>query len=136
MDDCHFGECEKSELCNKKVKIFCKCKRLKKEFSCLQIRTKNRVVECDDVCRVKKEEMDRIRNLELEKKRKEEELKNQREIEMFEKKFKPKKRGKDKNRKENSDKKNFRMKGIWISAVIFFFISIFIVFYSELAIHN
>jgi NF-X1-type zinc finger protein NFXL1 len=49
--DCHPGECPKPEACRKKVKIFCTCKRLKKDFPCDVVRAGNAALECDDVCK-------------------------------------------------------------------------------------
>ena len=128
IDNCHPGLCKKAESCRKKVKVLCKCKRIKKDFSCLSIRAGEAIVECDEVCRKKKEELDRIKELEQEKKRKEEELKNQKEIEMFEKKFKPKRRGKDRhNNKEESNDNGNSYKWIWIIAVFIIGVSAAIV---------
>lgn len=72
-------------------------------------------MECDNLCQKRKEELDKIREIVLEKKQKEEELKNQKEIEMFEKKFKPKRRGKERHlNKELSNNKTGSYKLIWM----------------------
>ena len=115
VDICHPGSCLNAESCNKKVKVWCKCKRLKKDFSCIQIRKGQGIVECDDVCRQKREELERAREIEIAKKNKEEELRNQREIEMFEKKFKPRRKMKD--RSHNNDNSKSSSKN-WIKYLI------------------
>ncbi|XP_024944259.1 NF-X1-type zinc finger protein NFXL1 isoform X2 [Cephus cinctus] len=97
IDNCHPGECQGASGCNKKVKLHCKCKRIKKDFSCALVRINKAFVDCDNVCQEKKEERRRAHELEMEKKRKEDEIKNQKEIEQFERKFiKSKRKGKDK----------------------------------------
>jgi hypothetical protein len=106
----------------------CKCKRIKKDFSCILVRAGKAIVDCDYVCHKKKEELDRIQEIEQEKKRKEEELRNQKEIEMFEKKFKPKRRGKDRHQnkeKVNGSKSSF--KRLWITALFVAGISVVII---------
>lgn len=100
MDDCHPEACKGAEKCNKKVKIWCKCKRLKKDFSCLAVRSGEATVKCDSICEEKKRERIQAQEAEMAKKRKEEELRNQREVEKFERKFKPKRKCKDKNNDE------------------------------------
>lgn len=118
IEDCHPGPCQKVELCDQKVKVFCKCKRIKKDFSCILVRSGKASVTCDQVCEKKKEELNQLKEIELEKKRKQEELKNKKEIEAFEKKFKPKKR---KNRNldmEESNNNKSSCKWIWAIAII------------------
>lgn len=91
------------------------------------VRAGKAVVECDNVCRKKKEELDRVRELEEEKKRAEEALKNQREIEMFEKKFKPKRKGKNRYQNtENMDEQSSH-KWYWIIAACVIGVSTIIV---------
>jgi hypothetical protein len=43
-------------MCRKKVKQTCPCRRLKKEFPCDVVRAGQFKVECDDVCKQKKDE--------------------------------------------------------------------------------
>lgn len=130
VDICHSGPCLKEESCNKKVKVWCKCKRLKKDFSCMQIRKGNGIVKCDDVCQKIKDELEKARELEIAKKNKEEELKNQREIEMFEKKFKPKRKMKDRSHQNDKSKSGSRgWTKYWILALLFLIIAFAITYY-------
>ncbi|KAJ8683718.1 hypothetical protein QAD02_019510 [Eretmocerus hayati] len=92
-DICHAGPCKKLMICDKKVKITCKCKRIEKDTTCLSERNGEGSVECDEVCQKKKEDLDRLKRIQLEEKRKEDDMKNPIEVEMFEKKFKPRRRG-------------------------------------------
>ncbi|KAJ8941974.1 hypothetical protein NQ314_010198 [Rhamnusium bicolor] len=95
--NCHSGPCPNEELCQKKVKVMCKCKRIKKEFHCEIVRKKLAIVECDEVCEKKKEE-ERILKEAINKQQKlEEELKNRKELEKYQKMFEGKK--KNRNRK-------------------------------------
>lgn len=130
VDICHSGPCLKEEYCNKKVKVWCKCKRLKKDFSCIQIRNGNGIVKCDETCQKIKDELEKARELEIAKKNKEEELRNQKEIEMFEKKFKPKRKMKDRshqNDKSKSDSRNWTK--YWLFALILLVIAIAITYF-------
>lgn len=84
-------------------------------------------MECDDLCKEKKEQLDRIREIEVEKKRKEDKLKNQKEIEMFEKKFKRKQRGRNRHHlKEELKNKSGCYSSIWMFAGLAVGISIVI----------
>lgn len=47
----HLGDCSSVEMCRKKVKISCPCKRRKDEFRCSQANVKDKLVACDDVCK-------------------------------------------------------------------------------------
>ncbi|KAJ8683711.1 hypothetical protein QAD02_019503 [Eretmocerus hayati] len=118
-DNCHAGPCQKSEACNKKVKITCKCKRIKKDTTCLLVRKGKATVQCDDVCQKRKEELDLLKKIESEKKRKQEELKNRKEVEMFEKKFKPRRRGRDRhqNEEQSHDSGNI-CKYAWLTTIL------------------
>merc|ERR1712013_938715 len=78
------GDCSPMELCKKKVKISCACKRKKEEFKCNQSYGKDNLVACDDAC---KEASKQIKNENLKvvnQKADEESLRNQREAELFE----------------------------------------------------
>ncbi|XP_060580770.1 NF-X1-type zinc finger protein NFXL1-like [Ruditapes philippinarum] len=89
---CHAGKCVKPEDCEVKVKVRCKCRRLKRDVKC-----KDRVKEegkllCDDVCKSemekkkkKEEEVDREKKLE-------EEQKQKAELEKYERKMRGKSR--------------------------------------------
>ncbi|KAK9887147.1 hypothetical protein WA026_020594 [Henosepilachna vigintioctopunctata] len=102
--DCHPGPCPDAELCKKKVKIFCKCKRIKKEFSCDLVRNNKALVDCDMVCTKLKEETNKKNKAIQEERKKLEELKNKQELEKYIKKFEGKKKQRDK--KYQSEDKN------------------------------
>ncbi|XP_008191258.2 NF-X1-type zinc finger protein NFXL1 [Tribolium castaneum] len=127
--NCHSGPCPNPELCRRKVKLTCKCKRLKKEFSCETVRNNAAKVECDEICNRKKEEDRKQQELINEQKRKEEELKNERELAKYKKIFESKKRTRDRRAYEEEEEVTF-IKKYWflittftavvLSAVVFF----------------
>lgn len=97
VDNCHSGECrDGTKACAKRVKVNCKCLRLKKSFACVEVQKGGIVVDCDEECKKLLAEKVRSREIEVMRKLREEEIRNQREIEKFERKFKPKKKVKDK----------------------------------------
>lgn len=87
-------------------------------------------MSCDEVCKQKKFEMEKIKEEALAKKRKEEELKNQKEIEQFERKFKPKKKGRDRHRLEqNSDDANSNLYRVLMTSFVIILASVISLFY-------
>nr|CAH7743895.1 unnamed protein product [Callosobruchus chinensis] len=105
--DCHPGSCPNAEQCKKKVKMTCKCKRIKKEFSCEFVRTKQAKVECHAICKEKKEE-ERLKREKIEQQKKlEEEEKNKKELEKYLKMFDGKKKGKVKEMQEEAKTTGF-----------------------------
>lgn len=96
MNNCHQGPCRNENECNKKVKLFCKCKRIKRDFVCSALQKAEIHIKCDDVCDKLKSEKYQAEAALLEQKRQEEEMRNQQEIEKFQRKFKPRRKGKDK----------------------------------------
>ncbi|XP_076265116.1 NF-X1-type zinc finger protein NFXL1 [Rhynchophorus ferrugineus] len=116
--NCHSGDCPNPELCKKKMKITCKCKRLKKEFQCEAIRKGLAVVECDDVCKQKQEEERKKRDAEEAIKLKERQLKEQKELEEYEKKYGGKKRSKKRNVNEEVESQSSTGK-YWIIIALF-----------------
>nr|XP_023021206.1 NF-X1-type zinc finger protein NFXL1 [Leptinotarsa decemlineata] len=110
--NCHSGPCPNPEGCKKKVKITCKCKRLKKEFSCETVRKKLALIDCDDVCFSKKEEERKIREAADEQRKKEEEMRQRKELEKYQKMFEGKKKSREK-RKYNDDEEVGLVKKYW-----------------------
>ncbi|KAK6628816.1 hypothetical protein RUM43_002632 [Polyplax serrata] len=85
---CHPGDCPDPNSCKKKVKLSCKCGRLKKDLPCDVVRLEKKTrIECDAVCLSILEEEKKVREQEMEKKRIEEERKNREEVEKFERKL-------------------------------------------------
>ncbi|CAH1959936.1 unnamed protein product [Acanthoscelides obtectus] len=104
--DCHPGPCPNPEQCKKKVKVTCKCKRIKKDFSCELVRT-NQAVKCDDICKQKKEE-ERLKREAIEQQKKmEDEEKNKKELEKYKKMFEGKKKSKVKEVQEETETTGF-----------------------------
>lgn len=132
MNKCHPGKCQGGERCNKRVKLWCKCKRIKKDYPCspLQKCFVKITLECDSVCESLKNERKKAEEAIIAKKLEEEKLRNLEEIEKFEKKFKP--RRKRKNKYENSDPSQENAKNkcrsAWILAIIVSIIGITIVY--------
>ncbi|XP_012279263.1 NF-X1-type zinc finger protein NFXL1 [Orussus abietinus] len=118
VDGCHEGPCPREDLCDKRVKVWCKCKRIKRDFSCEVVRLGKATVDCDGACLKRKEEREQLQAMELEKRKAEEETRNRMEIEKFERKFKPKRRGKARNRFDDGTKesRNFFCRKIWLPA--------------------
>lgn len=129
VNDCHPGTCKGGEECNKKVRLWCKCKRIKKDFLCSLLQKEEITVECDSVCESLKNERKEAQEAMIAKKREAEELRNREEIEKFEKKFKPRRKKKDKNENSKRSQESMRNKywSIWISAIAISLIGIIIV---------
>ncbi|KAJ9577747.1 hypothetical protein L9F63_005667 [Diploptera punctata] len=104
---CHPGDCPDPDLCKKKVKLTCPCRRLKKDFPCDVIRSGEAKVECDDVCKKKIEEERKLKEEEELKKKLEEERKNQEELEKFQKKFQGRKKHRERRQHEIKETSSF-----------------------------
>ncbi|KAG5306175.1 NFXL1 protein, partial [Acromyrmex insinuator] len=130
INDCHPGECKGGEGCSKKVRLWCKCKRIKKDFLCSLLQKEQITVACDSVCELLKNERKEAQEAMIAKKLEEEELRNREEIEKFEKKFKPRRKRKDKYENSKQSKENARNKYhiAWILAIIVSIIGIIIVY--------
>lgn len=132
MNDCHQGQCEGEADCSKKVKLFCKCKRIKKDFVCSLVQKEKIVIECDEVCRKIQNERLEAQAALLEQQRREEELRNEEEMKKFTRKFKPRRKGKDRfDNKESFENDAHNYKWIWILAVLICIISV-AVFYINM----
>ncbi|XP_068158550.1 NF-X1-type zinc finger protein NFXL1 isoform X2 [Drosophila tropicalis] len=80
---CHSGICPGPELCRKKVRIYCPCKRLKQEIACDIHRAGQLLLQCNSQC-----EADHSRAFkELALKQHLEDEKNRMELEKFQQKF-------------------------------------------------
>ncbi|XP_032670664.1 NF-X1-type zinc finger protein NFXL1 [Odontomachus brunneus] len=134
VNDCHSGTCTKGEECNKKVRLWCKCKRIKKDFLCSLIQKKQITVECDDVCESMKNERNQAQEAMMARKREAEELRNREEIEKFEKKFKPRRKKRDKydNSKQSQDNTGYKRKIALIVAIIIVLIGVIIAYTNGL----
>ncbi|EFN72938.1 NF-X1-type zinc finger protein NFXL1 [Camponotus floridanus] len=130
INDCHPGECKGQEQCSKKVRLWCKCKRIKKDFLCLRLQKEQITVECDNVCESLKIEKKEAQEAIIAKKREAEELRNREEIEKFEKKFKPRRKRKDKyeNSKLSQGNMGNNCWNTWILAIVVSIIGIVIVY--------
>ncbi|XP_015119941.1 NF-X1-type zinc finger protein NFXL1 [Diachasma alloeum] len=120
IDNCHPGSCRPSDVCNKRMKITCKCQRIKKTVLCTEVQRGNVKIECDQQCKELKQQKERAQAVELAKKKKEEELKNQREVEKFERKFKPRRKGKERAESvESSGNNNYMyiIRGLYFAVV-------------------
>ncbi|XP_016966713.1 NF-X1-type zinc finger protein NFXL1 [Drosophila biarmipes] len=84
---CHSGKCPNPELCRKKVRIFCACKRLKQEIACDKHRAGQTSLECDSNCKAEQTRAQAAELQQLEQKRRHEEERNRLELEKFEAKF-------------------------------------------------
>ncbi|CAG9761630.1 unnamed protein product [Ceutorhynchus assimilis] len=128
---CHSGDCPNADLCKKKTKVSCKCKRFKKEFPCEIVRKGLAVIECDDYC-LRKQEADILKKqFEDERRQKEEAIKNQKELEQFEKKFNGKKKNKDKKMYEMEEDRGF-VRRYWVLLMSGFLIVTAVVVYQAI----
>ncbi|XP_077301482.1 NF-X1-type zinc finger protein NFXL1 [Arctopsyche grandis] len=100
---CHSGECSKD--CSKKTRVFCACRRIKKEMPCDVVRQNEVNIPCDEICKEKKLQQLNAKKEEEDKKRLEEDEKNQKELEEFERKF-GKKRSRGHRTKDIAQKNN------------------------------
>ncbi|KOX72431.1 NF-X1-type zinc finger protein NFXL1 [Melipona quadrifasciata] len=129
-NECHLGPCKNEKECSKKMKLFCECRRIKKEFVCSVVQKEGISIKCDDVCMRLKNERRQAEVALLEQKRRAEEMRNQQEIEKFERKFKPRRKGKDKSDKnpsQNETRGNYER--YWILGVLICLISV-VIFYA------
>lgn len=108
--NCHSGVCPDAEQCRKKVKLFCPCRRIKKDLSCESIRKNGAQISCDDLCKQKKDEEKETIEREIEAKKQEELERNQRELEQFEKKFHGKKKNRERRRAEEVEERSWMRK--------------------------
>lgn len=95
MENCHVGVCPNPEQCKKKVKVLCGCKMRKAEVSCEKLRQGKFVLPCDDTCKVKAEEREKVEEAIRKDKAAAEEEQKRIEMEEFERKYgtkKPKER--------------------------------------------
>lgn len=128
--NCHSGPCPNPELCKRKLKLTCKCKRLKKEFSCDMVRNNMAKVECDEICIKKKEEERKQQENINEQKRKEQELKNEKELAKYKRIFEGKKRTRDRKSYENTEEASFIKRYWFILATITIFLVSVLAFYT------
>lgn len=134
MHNCHPGLCKNETECNKKVKLFCLCKRIKRDYICSMVQKQQIHIECDDICKKLKIERSQAEAILLEQKRQAEEICNQEEIEKFERKFKPRRKGKDKfNKKQLQRETSSSYWKYWISTILICIIGIGI-FYASVQI--
>ncbi|KAH8324012.1 hypothetical protein KR074_006983 [Drosophila pseudoananassae] len=84
---CHSGKCPNPELCRKKVRIYCNCKRLKLEIACDKHRAGQSSLACDSNCKAEISRAQAAEQQDLEEKKRREEERNRLELEKFEAKF-------------------------------------------------
>ncbi|XP_050511644.1 NF-X1-type zinc finger protein NFXL1 [Diabrotica virgifera virgifera] len=130
--NCHPGPCPNADQCKKKVKVSCKCKRIKKEFSCETVRKNEAVVPCDEVCEAKKEENRKLRQAAEEQKRIEEEAKNKKELEKYQKMFEGKKKSKERRRYDDEVEDSFIKKYLYVILAVLFLVISGVVYFALL----
>lgn len=110
--------------------MWCKCKRIKKDFLCSLLQKEQISVECDNVCESLRNERKEAQEAMIAKKLEEEELRNREEIEKFEKKFKPRRKRKDKYENSKQSQENARNKycNTWILAIVISIMGIIMVY--------
>ncbi|XP_018334873.1 NF-X1-type zinc finger protein NFXL1 [Agrilus planipennis] len=123
--NCHPGPCPNADLCKKKVKLSCVCKRIKKEFSCETVRNGGAKVDCDETCRQKMEEEKRFRDFENELIKRHQELKNLKELEKYEKKFQGRKKFSKRTRISETEEQSACVKYQGLVVVLSTFVAVF-----------
>jgi len=126
---CHPGDCPRT-VCNQKVKIFCPCKRRKKETRCNLLNSGETKIECDEKCRELKDEEEKAKEKREAAIKEEEMKKQQEELEWFKRKTEGRKR---KQRKVQIEEKTtlFSKRNILIfSSIIILLLSIFIAYFA------
>ncbi|KAK3912840.1 NF-X1-type zinc finger protein NFXL1 [Frankliniella fusca] len=96
---CHAGDCPDSEKCSKKTKVYCSCRRIKKEVRCDVARSSEFSLPCDETCEVQKSEKEKMQAEEAKRRRTKEEEEARMEAERFQKKIEGS--GRRKNRGRN-----------------------------------
>ncbi|XP_053955812.1 NF-X1-type zinc finger protein NFXL1 isoform X2 [Anastrepha ludens] len=127
---CHPGKCPNPELCRKKVRIFCECKRLKVEVACDKHRAGQTSIPCDEFCIETHAKLAEQRKRELERLRQLEEAKNRAEVEQFEKKFSKRKYKERKVVVEETKRNiNWKLIGIYVGIGVAVVTAIAVAFY-------
>lgn len=127
MNNCHPGPCTNENECNKKIKLFCSCKRIKKDYVCSIVQKQEISIKCDEICIKLKNEKRQAEAALLEQRRQAEEMRNQEEIKKFERKFKSRRKGRDKlDRKLFHEEPCNNYRKCWILTILVALISILI----------
>lgn len=96
---CHVGDCPDSEKCSKKTKVYCSCRRIKKEVRCDVGRSLEFSLVCDETCQSQKSHKEKVQAEEAKRRRAKEEEEARLEAERFQKKIEG--TGRRKNRGRN-----------------------------------
>ncbi|XP_067613694.1 NF-X1-type zinc finger protein NFXL1 [Eurosta solidaginis] len=130
---CHAGKCPNPELCRKKVRIYCECKRLKIEIACDRQRASGQTtIPCDINCVETQAKLAEQQRHEAEKLRQLEEAKNRAEVEQFDKRFNKRKYKERKVVVETRKKQiNWQLIGIYGGIVVAIGLAIAVAFYAE-----
>ena len=129
---CHPGKCPNPELCRKKVRIFCECKRLKAEIACDKHRAGQTSIPCDEFCIETRIKLAEQLKREQEKLRHQEEAKNRAEVEQFEKRFSKRKYKERKVVVEKTDRQiNWKLLSIYAGIILAIVLAIAVAFYAD-----
>lgn len=129
---CHPGKCPNPELCRKKVRIFCECKRLKAEIACDKHRAGQTSIPCDEFCIETRIKLAEQLKREQEKLRQQEEAKNRAEVEQFEKRFSKRKYKERKVVVEKTDRQiNWKLLSIYAGIILAIVLAIAVAFYAD-----
>ena len=82
---CHAGPCAPITDCKKKVKVTCLCKRIKEEFRCFNVNSREVPVACDAECAAARVAAEEERKRTAKDRTEEESELSRREAELFEK---------------------------------------------------
>uniref|UniRef100_A0A1B6MK23 PHD-type domain-containing protein n=1 Tax=Graphocephala atropunctata TaxID=36148 RepID=A0A1B6MK23_9HEMI len=105
--NCHPGLCPDADLCRRKVKVTCPCRRIKKDVQCVTVRAQQAVLQCDSVCKEKEEQEMQKRQQEVEEKKRQEEIRNKEELEKFQKKMAGRKKHRERRFHDDIKEKSF-----------------------------
>ncbi|CAB0008504.1 unnamed protein product [Nesidiocoris tenuis] len=122
-DNCHDGACLGADMCRKRIKLTCACKRIKKDLVCHLAGSSSPV--CDETCKSTKAQLSEKEDKEREERRLLEEKRNKEELEKYEKKLQGGKRHRGKKKIQNDEEtRNFLSTKLLIVAGIVFIVSI------------
>lgn len=133
MSICHSGKCPNPELCRKKVRIFCVCKRIKLEISCDKHRAGQTTLDCDAQCSMERSKAEAIEQQQLAEKKRQEEERNRIELEKFEKKFGKRKHKERKtvDVKETKREINWQRMGIYAVSLLAVLGALAVAYYGD-----
>lgn len=124
---CHPGECPQT-VCNQKVKVYCPCKRRKKETRCSLLQADETTLECDEKCKELKNEEEKVKEEREAAIKAEEMRKQQEELDWLKRKTEGRKRKQRKVKIEEETSLFSKYKVVIFSSIFVALLSILILY--------